>query len=400
VIEIVTCFINANVITPLQRKNAVVVVDGNQISGIYDHLDITPDMKVIDAKGCYLTPGFIDIHVHGGGGYSAMTGNPEDVIKMCTAHAHYGTTSILPTTTTAPIAKLIESIDGVRGAQEKCNDSNILGIHLEGPFLSVNQKGAQNEANILKPSQCNYEDLLDYWDGIKMMGAAPEVEGGLELGRALKKRNIVASVAHSDATFDEAVRALEYGYDDITHIYSGCSTVIRRNAYRIAGVVEAGLVQDEYTVQMIADLKHLPVSLIKLIYKCKGPDRISLITDGLEYSASELEEGTVYRQEGGIDTVYEDGVMKLLDRQSFAGSVATCSKLVYNLYKHADISLQDTLKMATLTPAKRIGIADRKGLIAAGYDADILLFDENVEMKMVMVNGKTLFNHLEENNEI
>jgi N-acetylglucosamine-6-phosphate deacetylase len=395
VIEIVTCFINANVITPLQRKNAVVVVDGNKISGIYDHLDITPDMKVIDAKGCYLTPGFIDIHVHGGGGCSALGGSMDDIIKMCTAHAQYGTTSILPTTSAAPIQKLKDAMDSVKAAQEKCTDSNILGIHLEGPFFSVNQKGAQNEKNILKPSECDYEDLLDYWDGIKMMGAAPEVEGALELGRALEKRNIVASVAHSDATYDETVKALEYGYKDITHIYSGCSSVIRRNAYRIAGVVEAGLVQDEYTVQMIADLKHLPVSLIKLIYKCKGADRISLITDGLEYSASELEEGTVYLQPGGLETVYEDGVMKLLDRQSFAGSVATCSKLVHNLYRHADISLMDTVKMATLTPARRIGIADRKGLIAEGYDADILLFDDAVDIKMVMVNGKALFNHLE-----
>jgi len=396
VIKIVTCFINANVITPLRKKNAVVVVKDNKISGVYDHLDITPDMKVIDAKGCYLTPGFIDIHVHGGGGYSAMTGNPDDVIKMCTAHAQYGTTSILPTTTTATIEKLKESIDGVRGAQAKCTDSNILGIHLEGPFISVNQKGAQNEEYILKPSQFNYEELLDYWDGIKMVGAAPEIDGGLELGRALQKRNIVATIAHSDATFDEAVQALEYGYDDITHIYSGCSTVIRKNAYRVAGVVEAGLVQDEFTVQMIADLKHLPVSLIKLIFKCKGPDRIILITDGLEYSASELEEGTIYRQEGGVETVYEDGVMKLLDRQSFAGSVATCNKLVHNLYKHADISLLDAVKMVTLTPARRLGIADRKGMIAADYDADIVLFDDNVDIKMVMVNGKTLYNHLED----
>jgi len=390
-----TCFVNAKVLTPLQRKDAVVVVENGKIAGVDPRLDPTPDMQVIDAKGCYLSPGFIDIHVHGGGGYSAMTGNPQDVVRMCSAHAQYGTTSILPTTTTAQIPKLKTSMDGVRKAQVICKDSNILGIHLEGPFLSRNQKGAQNEENILKPTECDYEDLLDYWDGIRMMGAAPEVEGCLELGRALEKRNIVPSVAHSDATYDKAVQALEYGYHDITHIYSGCSSVIRKNAYRIAGVVEAGLVRDEYTVQMIADLKHLPIALIQLIYKCKGADRISLITDGLEYAASELKEGTVYRQPGGVETVYEDGVMKLLDRQAFAGSVATCNKLVHNLYKHADISLLDTVKMATWTPARRIGVADRKGLIAEGYDADLLLFDDNIDMKMVMVNGNMLFNRLE-----
>lgn len=389
-----TCIINAQILSPLEKKNAIVVVDGNKIAGVHDRLDITPHMKVIDAKGCFLSPGFIDIHVHGGGGYGVMGCDPDEIVKMCEAHAKYGTTSILPTTLAAPISHLKEAIKAVKAAQEKCTQSNILGIHLEGPFLSINQKGAQSEDNILTPAQCDYIELLDSWDGIKMMGAAPEVDGCLELGRELGKRNIVASIAHSDATYDEILKAIEYGYSDVTHIYSGCSSVIRKNSYRIAGVVEAGLLQDELTVQVIADLKHLPVSLLKLIYKCKGSDKISLITDGLEYSASTLEEGTVYRQDNGIETVYEDGVMKLMDRQAFAGSVATCSKLVYNMYKFADVSLLEAVKMATLTPAKRIGVSNHKGMISPGYDADIVLFDDDVDMKMCMVSGKVLFNDM------
>ncbi|MEG0693678.1 MAG: amidohydrolase family protein, partial [Oscillospiraceae bacterium] len=289
----------------------------------------------------------------------------------------------------------LKAVQAVKAAQTMSVDSNILGIHLEGPFLAKTQKGAQSEDSILVPNQDNVRELLDSWDGIKMVGAAPEVENCLALGEELRRRNITASIAHSDATYDDVIHAIESGFSDVTHIFSGCSSVIRKNGYRIAGVVEAGLLRDELSVQVIADLKHLPVSLLKLIYKCKGADKISLITDGLEYAASKLCEGTVYRQENGVETVYEDGVMKLMDRQAFAGSVATCNRLVYNMYKHADISLLDAVKMATLTPARRIGVGNCKGMIARGYDADILLFDDNIQIKMCMVSGKPIFSHIE-----
>ena len=226
------------------------------------------------------------------------------------------------------------------------------------------------------------------------MGAAPEIDGGMELGRQLQKRNILASVAHSDATDDDMVNAAKNGYSDITHIYSGCSSVIRRNGYRIAGIVEAGLLRDEFSVQVIADLKHLPVTLLQLIYKCKGADKISLITDGLEYAASSIKEGTIIKQDNGVEAIYEDGVMKLLDRQAFAGSAATCNQLVRNMVHHVGISLLDAVKMATQTPATLIGEEAHKGKIAIGYDADLILFDENIDVKMCMVQGRLQFNHL------
>ncbi|MFA9380049.1 MAG: N-acetylglucosamine-6-phosphate deacetylase, partial [Acetanaerobacterium sp.] len=289
---------------------------------------------------------------------------------------------------------LKKAIDAVRGAQGICKDCNILGIHLEGPFLSQGQRGAQSEDSILVASQHNYIELLNYWDGIKIMGAAPEADGCLQLGRELRSRNILASIAHSDASYDQVTEAILCGYSDVTHIYSGCSSIVRVNGYRVPGVVEAGLLRDELSVQVIADLKHLPPALLMLIYKCKGAGGISLITDGLEFSASELREGTVYTQKNGVETVYEDGVMKLMDRQAFAGSVATANRLVRNMVQHAGVPLLDAVKMATTTPAKRLNIAHVKGMVAKGYDADLVLFDENIEVQCCMVAGTVLFNKI------
>ncbi len=390
----VTAFQNVTVITPLARKNAMVMVKDGKIDAICSRCTLPKNAQVVDGRGMYLTPGFIDLHVHGGGGYTAMSLRAEDVVKMARAHAMTGTTSIVPTTLAAPLDVLQKAVYAVKEASERCTDSNILGIHLEGPFISKEQRGAQNECNCLIPAESDYLPLLDSWDKIRMMGAAPELPGALELGRALSRRGIVGSVAHSSATFEQVARAVEVGFRDVTHIYSGCSSVIRENGYRIAGVVEAGLAMDELTVQVIADLRHLPPSLIQLIYHCKGAEKISLITDALDYAATDLQEGTVYTQENGVQTVYEDGVMKLMDRKAFAGSVATSSRLVRNVYREVGISLEDSVRMATLTPASVLGIEREKGRIAEGFDADLLLLDENAEVKLVMVGGRIIRNDL------
>lgn len=390
----ITVFKNVTVITPWEQKDAVVVVKDGVIAGVHSRCDIPEGAEVIDGGGRFLSSGFMDIHVHGGGGHSVMSCDAEEIRKMAEAHAEYGTTSIVPTTLASPIPVLEKAVDAVKAAQETCTKSNILGVHLEGPFLAQSQRGAQSPDSILVPAEHNYIPLLERWDGIRMMGAAPETEGALALGRELEKRGIVASVAHSDATYDQVLAAVENGFRDVTHIYSGCSLMKRVNGYRVADVVEAGLTLDELTVQVIGDLRHLPVSLIRLIYRCKGADKIALITDGLEYSASTLEEGTTYVQENGVATVYEDGVMKLMDRTAFAGSVATMSRLVKNMYHHAGISLNDAVRMATLTPASILGLAGKKGRVAAGYDADLILYGDDVEPYFVMVGGRIIKNTL------
>ena len=366
-----------------------ILIEGEKITEVLERpiADIPENIEVIDAAGRIISPGFVDIHVHGGGGFEVMGAPPADINKICLAHSRYGTTSILPTTLAAPINDICQTIDNVRKASEEQVGADILGVHLEGPFFAMSQRGAQAPEYIINPNAENISSLLDRWDGIRMMGAAPEIPGGFDLGREIVKRGITASIAHSDATFEDVEKAMEYGYTDITHIYSGCSNVHRVNAYRVAGVVEAGLYFDNLTTQVIADGKHLPPSLLRLIYKNKGANKIALITDGLGSSAADLPEGTVYTQANGMEIILDDGVMKLPDKQSFAGSCATMSRLVRNMVELAGVPLVEAVKMASLTPASVIRAKER-GCLAPGFYADIIMFDENINVSMVMVKGR------------
>lgn len=308
---------------------------------------------------------------------------------MANAHARHGTTAILPTTLTAPIPVLLDAIAGIRRAAALPCDAAILGVHLEGPCLSPAQSGAQSPGDLTTPEETDLRPLFDAWPGgVRMMGAAPELPGALPLGDDLAARGIAASIAHSNATYSQVEEALRHGYSDVTHLYSSCSGLIRVHSYRVPGVIEAGLNLDGLTVQVIADGKHLPLPLLQLIYRCKGEDRIELITDGLEFAAGELTEGTVYRQLNGMETVYEDGVMKLLSRESFAGSVATMHRCVRTMVQ-AGIPLEKAVRMASENPARRIG-ASQKGAIAAGMDADLLLLDENLDLRFVMAGGRII----------
>lgn len=382
-------FKNVQVIGENEIFAAEVAVENGKITEIAEKIDASQGDEVIDGKGKYLSPGFIDLHVHGGGGYSAM-GGKDAVIKMCEAHARFGTTSILPTTLAAPIEQLKTAIDGVRAAQSATENVHILGVHLEGPFLSPHMCGAQSPENILVPAEHDYEDLLSYWDGIKIVGAAPETDGGMALGEAIKRHGAVASIAHSTADYDLAQTAFANGYSDVTHLYNACTSCHKVGVFRHAGTVEAALVNDEATVQVIADLRHQPVGVLKLIYKCKGADKMYVITDGLEYAALDMQEGEEFTQENGMSVVYENGVMLLSDRSCLAGSVATCDKLVRNLYKTVGLPLTECVKMASLTPARVVGIADHTGKIDVGYDADLLLFDEDISVCDVFVSGKRI----------
>ena len=275
-------------------------------------------------------------------------------------------------------------------ASESCKIT-IPGVHLEGPFLSPAQAGAQDPDALINPSEEVLARLEAAWPGgIKIMGVAPELAGGVAFGNVLANHGIRATIAHSDADYSVCVDALQNGYTDITHIYSGCSMVHRVNGYRFGGVVEAGLVEDGFTVQIIADGKHLPTELLKLIYKCKGADRISLITDALFPAGADLPDGSVLKQANGMETILEDGVMKMPHRQAFAGSIATMDRLVRNMVNLAGVSLPDAVTMATATPAKVAGLDDRKGYLKPGYDADIVLLDEALQVQQVFAMGESL----------
>ena len=373
---------NARIVLADRIADGCVRIKGAKIAEVAAHMD---GEDRFDAQGMYLTPGFIDLHVHGGGGRSVMSGRSEDVAAMARAHLADGTTTILPTTLAAPEDQLNAAIDAVSEAARTV--PQIAGIHLEGPFLSPAQSGAQAPGAIRLPDVAEAERLLDRKKGlVKMMGAAPELEGALAVGDLLAREGVIGSMAHTDAAYDDVRRAADHGFSDVTHLFSCTSTIRRVNGYRIPGVVEAALLMDGLTTQFIGDLRHLPCELIRLILKAKGTKNAYLVTDGLEFSAAKLEEGTRYVQYNGMETVYEDEVMKLPDRQAFAGSVATMRKMVRNLVKTAGISLCDAVTLASATPARRLGLR-AKGAVAAGSDADLVLLDADLQTKAVISGG-------------
>lgn len=371
-------------------KNGAVDVENGKIKEVYNYLPKNAlGVLQINCGGAYAAPGFVDIHVHGGGGIEFMNADAEKICIGCRAHALHGTTTIIPTTLAASPMQTIEMIKAVKQAQSLSKEQTIAGVHLEGPFLSPAQSGAQSPDALALPDSKLWQQLYEAWPkGIKIVGAAPELPGALKLGKELERLGITASIAHSDADYSKCIEALENGFKDITHIYSGCSMVHRKNGYRFGGVVEAGLLDDRFTVQIIADGKHLPPELLKLIVKCKGADKISLITDALFAAAGDFTEGDVIKQANGMETVLEDDVMKLMDRQAFAGSVATADLLVKNMVLLAGVPLYDAVTMASTTPARIIGLEKTKGSLCAGYDADIVLLDEKLVVKAVMANGK------------
>ena len=230
---------------------------------------------------------------------------------------------------------------------------------------------------------------MNYSDDIVRWSSAPELPGALELADELVKRGIVCALGHSAATYQQLIPAFERGYTHVTHLYSGCSLLRRINAFRYMGVVDSAFAIDSMTVEIIADGCHLPPELLKLIVKLKPWDKISLITDSMRCAG--MSEGSIQytgTKENGMQVLIEDGVAKLPDRSAFAGSIATADRLVRNMRKLAEVPLLDAVRMMTYNPACVMKIQDKKGILAPGKDADICIFDKNVQIRKVMVNGE------------
>ena len=380
-------FENAKVILFDSVSNVCVAVENGKIVEIAECIDASGAER-IDCGGKYLAPGFVDIHVHGGGGREIMECTPDAIRAMCEAHLKHGTTSMLPTLSAAPMKTTLEAIDAAKAAAEQNVAPNFAGVYLEGPFLSPEQAGAQLPENLLIPEDEDIETLLDRWDGVKMIGIAPELRGAMKLGDECAKRGITATVAHSNATMEVVEEAVKHGFTDITHIYSGCSMLTRKNGFRIPGVVEAGLIMDEPTVQVICDLRHLPAELLRLIYKCCGPDRISLVTDALLFAGTDMKDGEIYTQTNGQRCLYEDNIMKMPDRSGFCGSVATTDVLVRNI-RSIGVGWPEAVRMAATTPARVVNLKD-KGSIEVGKDADMVLFDEEVNVSDIWIRGEKI----------
>ncbi|HCL84006.1 MAG TPA: N-acetylglucosamine-6-phosphate deacetylase, partial [Chitinophagaceae bacterium] len=351
-----------------------------------------PGAVELDANGNYISPGFIDIHVHGGGGHDFMDGTADAFLKIAETHARYGTTSMLPTTMTCEKEELLNILDLYKQAdKENVTGARFLGMHLEGPYFSMNQRGAQDPRYIRDPDPEEYREILSRSSDIKRWSAAPELKGAMEFAQHLKSKDVLVALAHTDAIYEEALMAFENGFTLATHFYSCMTGVTRRNAFRYAGVIECAYLIDEMDVEVIADGIHCPPPLLKLIYKIKGAGRMALITDAMRAAGMPGGESVLGNLHSGLKVIVEDGVAKLPDRSSFAGSVATADRLVRNMMTLANVPLMEAVRMITNTPATILGIAGRKGSLIPGKDADIVIFDDDIQVQTTIAGGKIIY---------
>ena len=373
---------NAKIIDEKITEGKVYVEDGKIVAITNDNLPFDTE---IDALGNYVSAGFIDMHVHGGGGFDFMDGDAESVREAAKMHLLHGTTSIFPTTVAANREITEKAVENIKTAMDF---PTIRGAHLEGPYFSLAQSGAQSPDSIRDIDFAEVEKLLK--SGIiKRWDFAPERENSEKFTEILEANGVVSAIGHSDAIYDDVLKVYNKGCKLITHLYSATSTITRVGGYRKLGVTECAYLLDDMRAEIIADGSHLPPELLTLIIKLKGTEKISLITDAMRASGMPDGEYILGNKDTGMKCIKENSVAKLPDRTAFAGSVATCDMLIKTMYKKVGLSLVETIKMITKNPAEIMGLTT-KGLLKKDYDADIVIFDDDINVKYVIVDGKVL----------
>lgn len=348
-------------------------------------LDVAPKGKyaegeVIDVEGNYICPGFIDIHVHGCKGRDVMDGSVESLEVMAEFMAAHGTTAFLATTTTHGREEIRKSLKAVSDALHKdIKGAQILGVHLEGPFINSEAKGAHDEKYILAPSRESFRELVgDYESIIKRVTMAPDVEGAKELVNYLTGRGIVVSMGHTVGSYEQCMAGFEWGMTHVTHLYNAMSPL----RHREPGAVGAAFDRDGVTVELIADLIHVHPAALRIAVAVKGSDSVALITDAM--SATGMGDGDYVL--GGLEVVVKEGVARLKERGNLAGSTLTQDQALRNMVL-IGIPLEDAVKMLTEVPADIIGIGDKKGRIKKGFDADLVILDEKLHVSKVFIKG-------------
>lgn len=372
------------IITPEGLFDGYVYIENGSIADVSSKEH--PADECFDFSGKYVSPGFIDMHTHGGGGYAFMNSTPADVVSGANLHLKHGTTTIVPTISAGTFETMKKAVINIDAAMKDAKaKSNILGAHLEGPYLSAKQCGAQCPTFITEPIKEDYVSLIEeYGDSIVRWTYAPENDKNGEFCKYLTSHGIIASAGHTDAKYDDMKTAIANGCNLVTHLYSCTSTVTRDHGFRSLGVIETAFLRDELFVEIIADGKHLPPELVNMIIKVKGEDRVALITDSLDIAATDVTEGVM----SGTEFIVEDGICKLKDRSAFAGSIATADRLIRVMTKECGYEIPTAVKMMTEIPARILKV--NKGEISVGRDADIIAFDDDINIKKIFVGGKEI----------
>ena len=376
-----TQIINGVILTPhgWLRDGSVLISDGKILEVTNCDLAVI-GAKLIDARGMYIVPGGVEIHAHGGGGRDFMEGTEEAFRAAVAAHMRYGTTSIFPTLSSSTIPMIRAAAATTEKLMAEKN-SPVLGLHLEGHYFNMKMAGGQLPENIKNPDPEEYIPLLEETHCIKRWDAAPELPGAMQFGKYITSKGVLASVGHTQAEYEDISTAFEAGYKHATHFYNAMPGFHKRREYKYEGTVESIYLIAPMTVEVVADGIHVPPTILRLVYKIKGVERTCLITDALACAASDSQTAFDPR------VIIEDGVCKLADRSALAGSIATWDRLIRTMVQKAEVPLEDAIRMGSETPARIMGVYDRKGSLQRGKDADIVLLDKELQVRAVWSMG-------------
>ena len=381
-------FVNGRILTPKGwLDGGSIVTDGNRIRCV-SNIDLhVVGAEIIDVNGGYIVPGGIDMHTHGGGGRDFIEGCEDAFRKAVNAHLKHGTTSIYPTLSSSTIPT-IEAACNVCEKLMAEENSPVLGLHIEGSYINPKEAGAQNPVLIKAPVIYEYETLLSKYKCIKRWDEAPELPGSVRFIKTCNMHGVLTALTCTRATYKDVVEAHKAGMTHAAHFYNAMPVVYKEHEFKVPGTVESVYAMQDMTVEVIADGLHVPPVMLKVVHKIKGVERMALITDSLAYAASEGDVSAEPR------VIMEDGVCKLADRSALAGSIATMDTLIRTCIQKANIPMEDVFRMASETPAKIMGVFDRKGSLEDGKDADIMMFDENLKLTYVMQMGREVTNEL------
>lgn len=377
-----TQIINGRILTPQGwlKDGSVLISDGKILEVTNSDLAVI-GATVVDAKGMTIIPGFVAMNIHGGGGYDFKECTEEAFRGVIAAHMKHGATTIFPTISSSPFPVIRDAV-AICETLMKEKGSPILGLHLEGPYLNPKMAGSLFAEACKEPDRDEYVSLLESTDCIKRWDASPESPGALDFARYVSSKGLLAAVSHTDSEYDAIQAAYEAGFTHAAHFYNAMPGFHKRREYKYEGTVESVFLNDHMTVEVIADGIHLPSTILRLVYKLKGVERTCLVTDALSYAANEGRPVTDPR------IIIEDGVCKLADHSSLVGSIATMDVLVRTMVQKAEIPLEDAVRMASETPARLMGVADRTGSLQRGKDADIIILDRNLNIRAVWAMGE------------